>query len=256
MRDIFTELFAHEPLDPVEAARRGMRNLPRRFFTGATVGDAEGAFRVLLDGRPARTPARHFLAAPTRGLAEALCAEWQAQAEVVDPARMPLTRLANSIIDAVSTSPGPVAAEIARYLASDLVFYRAEAPDRLIKRQAQLWDPVLAWAREALDAHFISSAGVAFVPQPDAALAGARAAIPHDPWRLGALHVITTLTCSALIALAVLHGRLSTDEAWRAAHVDEDFNLDAWGHDTVALAHRAFRFSEMQAAAAILAALA
>jgi chaperone required for assembly of F1-ATPase len=254
MRDIFSELFTDQPIDPVEATRRGMRHLPRRFFTAATVSEADGAFRILFDGRPARTPARHVLAGPTRGLAEALCAEWQAQIEVIDPARMPLTRLTNSIIDAVTASPGPVAAEIARYLGSDLLFYRAETPDRLVERQARLWDPVLAWAHEALGARFVLSAGI--VGQPDSALAQARAAIPHDPWRLGALHAITTLTGSALIALAVLHRRLSTEEAWRAAHVDEDFNLDEWGHDEMALARQAFRHAEMQAAAAVLAALA
>ncbi len=256
MRDIFSELFANPPIDPVESVRGGTQNLPRRFFAATTVGEANGAYRILLDGRPARTPARLFLAGPTRGLAEALCAEWEAQADVINPARMPLTRLANSIIDGVAASPGPVAAEVARYLGSDLLFYRAEAPDRLVARQAQLWDPVLAWADESLGARFVVSARVVFAPQPDAALAKARDAIPRGPWRLGALHAVTTLTGSALIGLALLHGRLSVDEAWCAAQVDEDFNLDTWGHDELALAQRAFRFAEMRAAAVVLAALA
>jgi len=256
MRDIFSELFANQPIDPVESARRGMHRLPRRSFTAATVGEVDGAWRIQLDGRPARTPARQFLACPTRGLAEALCGEWKAQEEVIDPARMPLTRLANSIIDGVSTSPGPVADEVARYLGSDLVFYRAETPDRLVARQAELWNPVLAWANESLGARFVLSAGIVFAPQPDTALASARAAIPHDPWRLGAVHAVTTLTGSALIALALLHGRLSADEAWSAAQVDEDFNLDVWGHDEPALAQRSFRHAELKAAALVLAALA
>jgi len=255
VRDVFDDLFQREPIDPVEAARRAVRpQLPRRFYESAGAGEAEGEFRLLLDGRPVRTPARHVLAAPTRALAQAIADEWQAQGEWIDPARMPLTRLANSILDGVGTAVAPVAAETARYLGSDLLFYRAEVP-ALAARQAALWDPVLDWVREELGANFILSERIVFVEQPAAALASARRAIPEDPWRLGALHSMTTLTGSALLGLAVLRGRLCAEDAWHTAHVDEDWNFEQWGRDAPALERRAFRFVEMQAAATLLAAL-
>jgi len=255
MRDIFDDLFRGEPIDPVEAARRaGRPQLPRRFYRSAGVGKAEGEFRLLLDGRPVKTPARHPLAVPTRALAQAIADEWEAQGEHIDPARMPLTRLANSILDGVRTAAAPVAAEIGKYLASDLLVYRADVPG-LAARQAALWDPVLDWAREELGASFVPSEGVVFVEQPAAALARARRAVPDDPWRLGALHSMTALTGSALLALAVLRGRLSVEDAWHAAHVDEDWNFEQWGRDALALERRVFRFAEMQAAATLLAAM-
>jgi chaperone required for assembly of F1-ATPase len=255
MRDIFDDLFRGEPIDPVEAARRALRpQLPRRFYGSAGLGEAQGEFRLLLDGRPVKTPARHLLAVPTRALAQALADEWQAQGEHIDPARMPLTRLVNSILDGVRTAAAPVAAEIGKYLASDLLFYRADVPG-LAVRQAALWDPLLDWARQKLGASFVLSEGVVFVEQPAAALARARGAIPDDPWRLGALHSMATLTGSALLALAVERGRLGVEDAWHAAHVDEDWNFEQWGRDTLALDRRAFRFAEMQAAARLLAAL-
>src|SRR5512145_3037151 len=106
MRDIFEEIFAHQPLDPTEAARRAVRpQLRRRFYQHATVGEGSHDYPVLLDGRAVRTPARNTLAAPSRALAEAIAAEWQAQKDHVDPARMPLTRLANTIIDGVASEP-------------------------------------------------------------------------------------------------------------------------------------------------------
>jgi chaperone required for assembly of F1-ATPase len=253
MRDLFEEIFAKQPLDPTEAARRGMRpHLRPRFYTRAEVGEGEGGFAVLLDGRPVKTPARRTLAAPTRALAEALAAEWEAQRDVVDPAKMPLTRLANSIIDGVADAPAAVAAEAEKYFASDLVCYRAEGRDGLVARQAGAWDPVIAWASEALGARFVVAEGMVFVAQPEAALAAARAALPRDPWRLGAFHAVTTLTGSALIALALLNGHLGVDEAWRAAHVDEDWNMDFWGRDELALERRAARYAEMQAACLVL----
>ena len=253
MRDLFEEIFTNQPLDPTEAARRAMRpQLRRRFYQRAEVAEGEDGFGVLLDGRPVKTPARRALAAPTRVLVEALAAEWEAQRDVVDPATMPLTRLANSILDGVADTPAAVAMEVERYLASDLVCCRAEGPQGLVARQAGAWDPVVAWAGEALGARFVLAQGMMFAAQPEAALAAACAALPRDPWRLGALHAVTTLTGSALIALAVLNGRLSAEQAWQAAHVDEDWNMEFWGRDELALERRAFRFAEMQAACSVL----
>ncbi|MGZ3312414.1 MAG: ATP12 family chaperone protein, partial [Xanthobacteraceae bacterium] len=213
---------------------------------------ADGAFRILLDGRPVRTPARHPLAAPTQALAQALAAEWEAQRDMIDPAMMPLTRLANTIIDGVVAAPAAVTAEVERHLACDLVFYRAPGPAGLVARQDAAWDPVLAWARDALGARFVLAQGIMFVAQPPQALAAASAAIPPAPWPLGALHSITTLTGSALIALALVAGALPVEAAWAAAHVDEDWNMDFWGRDELALERRASRFAEMQAAATVL----
>jgi chaperone required for assembly of F1-ATPase len=254
MRDIFDEIFAHQPLDPMEAARRGVRpQLRRRFYQHAAIGEGTKSHPILLDGRPVRTPARNSLAAPSRALAQSIAAEWEAQREHVDPARMPHTRLANTIIDGVAAAPGDVANDIERYLGSDLLLYRAEQPEGLVRQQTLHWDPVLAWARDVLGARFVCSAGVVFAPQPEQALAAARVAIPADPWRLGAVHAITTLTGSALLALAMRHGQLSPQDAWVAAHVDEDWQMERWGKDELALERRAFRFTEMQAAATVLA---
>jgi chaperone required for assembly of F1-ATPase len=254
MRDIFTEIFESQPIDPMESARRGARpRLRKRFYERAHVGEGgEAGFAVLLDGKPVTTPARRALAAPTAALAAVLAAEWDAQKDAIDPARMPLTRLANAVIDAVAARPQVVAAEVAKYLGSDLLFYRAEAPEGLVARQAQAWDPVLAWAREQLGARFVPVTGVMFAEQPAEALAAARARIPIEPWRLGAMSSIAALTGSALLALALGVGTLAVDDAWAAAHVDEDWQMQQWGRDEIALARRDFRFAEMQAAATVL----
>jgi chaperone required for assembly of F1-ATPase len=253
VRELFEDVFSNEPLDPIESARRNMRpNLRKRFYESATVSE-DAPFAILLDGRGVKTPAGNTLAAPTRPLAETIAAEWNAQSERIDPATMPLTRLANTIIDGVAPNPQPVADEIAKYLGSDLVCYRADAPEGLVAAQTRHWDPVLSWARDAHGARFVLSEGVMFVGQPEGAVAAVRAAIPPDPWRLGAIHLITTLTGSALIALAVAARELTIEEAWAAAHVDEDWNMKLWGRDELALERRAGRFADVQAAGTVLA---
>lgn len=239
--------------NPIEAARRGVRPAPRRrFYAAVSVAKEAGRYAVRLDGKSVHTPARRILVAPTRSLAEAMAAEWQAQHDVIDLSTMPLTRLANAIIDGVADRPQPVADDIAKYVASDLLFYRAASPAGLVERQRRQWDPVLAWAAQTLGARFALAAGVIHVGQPEEALAAARAAIPDDPWPLGAIHAATTLTGSALLALALARGKLSVEEVWQAAHVDEDWNMEQWGRDTLALERRAFRFAELKAAALVL----
>jgi chaperone required for assembly of F1-ATPase len=250
MRELFESV---GPPDPVAAARRnGRPALRERFYQQAGTASGPEGHAVRLDGKPIQTPARRSLAAPSLPLAQALAAEWEAQRDKIDPAKMPLTRLANSVIDGVADAPGPVKAEIKKYLGSDLLFYRAGSPQPLRERQALLWDPILRWAKDTLGADFKTGEGVVHVAQPAVALEAASAAIPDDPWRLGAVNVITTLTGSALIALAVLRGELSADDAWRAAHVDEDWNMEQWGRDELALERRAFRRAEFQAAADML----
>ena len=229
-----------------------MRALKRRFYHEAAVRGDAAPFGIVLDGRPIRTPARRALAAPRLPLAEAIAAEWRAQAEFIDPAAMPLTRLANTIIDGVAAAQDEVAGDIASYLGSDLVCYRAAAPAGLVARQARHWDPILAWAEATLGASFAIGQGIIHVPQPADAIARARAAIPREAWRLGALHAVTTLTGSALVALALARGDVGLDAAWAAAHVDEDWNMEFWGRDELALERRAYRFAEMQAAARVL----
>ena len=261
MRDIFEEIFENQPLDPEESARRSMRtSLRARFYKQAHTGGGPESFPVLLDGKPVRTPARNFLAAPGCELAKALAAEWNAQQDKVNPAAMPLTRLANSIIDSVAPKPAPVADEIKQYLGTDLLFYRASEPAGLVASQREHWDPIVDWARETFGARFTLAEGVMHVAQPAAAIASTAAAIPNgatmkDAWRLGALNVITTLTGSGLLALALAANRLTTDETWAAAHVDEDWNMSLWGRDELMLTRRAYRVAEMHTAAAVLDAL-
>jgi chaperone required for assembly of F1-ATPase len=254
MRELFeTPALKDQPQDPVAAARRNARPaLRQRFYTHADVASGPDGHVVQLDGKPIHTPARRLLAAPTLPLAQALAAEWEAQREQIEPAKMPLTRLANSIIDGVADAPAPVKAEIQKYLASDLLFYRAKGPQSLRERQTRLWDPILRWAKSKLGADFKTGEGVVHVMQPAPALLAASDALPDDAWRLGALHSATTLTGSALIALALMRGELPVDDAWHAAHVDEDWNMDQWGRDEIALERLAYRLAEMQAAATVL----
>ncbi len=247
-----------ETRDPMRAAQANMRPAAiRRFFAKASVGEAEGGgFALLLDGRRARTPAKNPLMLPTRALAEAIAAEWAEQGERIDPAAMPLTRLANSALDGVAAAMAATRAEIAGYAGADLLCYRAEAPEALVAAEAAAFDPALDWAGQALGAKFLVGAGVVHVRQRASALQAVRVALEafKDPFALAALHVMTSLTGSVLLALAFARRSLSAEEAWRIAHVAEDFQIAQWGEDEEAKARRAARWRDFEAAGRVLGA--
>jgi chaperone required for assembly of F1-ATPase len=244
------------PLDPQEMVRRSTRGPQRkRFYAAAGVAEADGGFAVTLDGRPIKTPSGRQVIAPVRGIAHAIAAEWNAQGEIINPLSMPLTRFANSVSEGVVDRVDAVADDVAKYLGTDLLFYRAGQPEALVAREAAHWDPIVSWAADALGAHFILSEGIVHVVQPDTAMAAARAAFPKNPWSVAALHVVTTLTGSALLALALTRGVRDADAIWAAAHVDEDWNIEKWGMDEEVAARRAARLVDFRAAVSILDAL-
>ena len=230
--------------------------LPRRFYKDVTVEPVDQGFCVLLDGRPVKTPGRRPLAVPHRIAAEALRDEWDAQVERINPATMPMTRLANTVIEAISADPTPVRDDIGNFIETDLLFYRAGAPEPLVERQNELWNPILEWAKETFGGRFVLAEGVMHVAQPLASLEAFRERLSAitDPFQVAALHQATTLTGSALLAMAVNDGRLGATEAWRLAHLDEDWNIEQWGEDDEAMARRAARWEEMRVAALLLAA--
>jgi chaperone required for assembly of F1-ATPase len=257
--DEFLSLFgareAHEPRDPMKSAQQGMRGaMPKRFYKQVSLLVTEDGCALQLDGKTARTPGRALLTVGDTRVATALMQEWDAQVGIIDPATMPLTRLINAALDGVAKEAEAVRAEIVRYVGSDLICYRAETPQELAALQEQAWDPLMSWAHEQLDAPLRVATGVIHVSQPpDAtnAVAGAVAGY-QAPLILAALSSVTTLTGSAIIALALARGRLSADGAWLAAHVDEDYQSRVWGADDEAVFRQANRRRDFDAAVLVL----
>jgi chaperone required for assembly of F1-ATPase len=259
MRDLLNDLsegLSHP--DPIRRAQIQMKKpLPKRFYKSVSIAEREEGFAIELDGKPVRTPARLILAVPTEALARLVAAEWDAQAEIIDPAAMPVTRLVNTALDGVATDTQAVFEDILRFSSSDLLCYRADGPDLLVARQRERWDPVLDWAADDLGARFILIEGVMHHEQPREAVAafGGTLRKYDGALDLAALHTVTTLTGSALLALALAEERLSMQEVWSLAHLDEDWTNEHWGSDDEAEMRRAKRFEDFKAAADVFFAL-
>lgn len=226
----------------------------KRFWKEARVEAVNGGFQVMLDTRAVKTPAKSPLVMPTRAMAEAVAAEWDAQQGEIRPETMPVTRSANAAIDKVTTQFEAVLDMLADYGGTDLLSYRAEGPDELVARQAALWDPLLDWAAERYQARLKVTAGVIPVAQEAEALARLKAALgAHDAFEMTALHDLIGISGSLILALAVAEGRITLPEAWAASRIDEAWQAEQWGADEEFEAKEALRREALEHAARFLA---
>ncbi len=261
MRDILSDLEAAEKLmdpNPMRRAQKAMLTpMPKRFYKAAGVAERGGEFVVVLDGKPVKTPARKELAFPTSAAAALVVAEFDAQEKEINPTTMPFTRLANTAIDGVASEVDAVLADIQRFCANDMLCYRSEAPEGLVKRQTDVWDRYLDWVKDRHGVRLYLAEGVMHVVQPPASVEAFGVALKShaEPLKLACLHAMTTMTGSAILALAIAEAEVSVEEGWAAAHLDEDWTIEHWGEDREAQARRAARWQDMKAASDMLRAL-
>ncbi|WP_455479969.1 ATP12 family chaperone protein [Bartonella sp. B23] len=237
-----------------KAQNLSCQSLPKRFYKEVKIVCEEGGFSLLLDGCPVKTPARRSFLVPKEACAALVAKEFESQKQVINPAKMPITRLINTVIDGVADDMQVIFEDLLRFVACDMIFYRAQTPKELVQRQCERWDPLLDWVEEKLDARFHLTQGLMHIEQPWEAIQ----AVSHylrkvvSPYILAALHMMTTLTGSALITLAFAAGKINADHAFDIAHLDEDWVIKQWGIDEESIARRDHKKIEFNAAAAVI----
>jgi chaperone required for assembly of F1-ATPase len=169
---------------------------------------------------------------------------------------MPLTGLANAAIDRIAPDTATFAASLARYAQGDLLCYRADHPTELTALQGEAWDPPLDWARGRYDVEFVVTAGITHVDQPAGTVACLSAAVAsRDAFHLAGLSPLVTLSGSLVLALALAEGAMTEEEAWQAAELDDLWQAEQWGEDTLATTAREDKRRDFRAAARFLALL-
>ncbi len=233
-------------------AKAEPRALPRRFYAAVSLQQNADGFAVLLDGKELKTQGRKAMRLASQNLAEAVVAEWEAQRDVINPDRMPLTRLVNLAIDRMALDRLAVLEQIAAYGETDLICYRA--PDAVLRpRQDAAFDPLLAWIKHAYNITLLTTDGVMPVVQSTVTLEQFRAlfAAASDA-ELAALAMLVPLLGSAVMTLALWKHAMTVDDALKAARLDEDFQAEKWGADPEQTAAWEHKCRDIRAAAFFL----
>ncbi|RCL01962.1 MAG: ATPase [Candidatus Tokpelaia sp. JSC188] len=230
--------------------------MSKRFYKKVVVvpDEYENGFLILLDGKSVMTPAQRLLKLPTEAMANLVVNEFCLQREVINLTLMPITRLINSVIDSVFNDFQPIVEDILRFTATDMLFYRADSPHELVVRQNEHWDPILDWVRKEIGASFITGSGIVHIEQSFESLLAVSLYLRRftSPFALAALHIMTTLTGSALITLCMAVGEIDIVNGWQMSCLDENWTAEQWGEDDEAVARRNFHENEIRAAMAIL----
>lgn len=226
----------------------------KRFWREVAVVPADAGFRVTLDGRPIRTQGGAPQIVASRPLAEAMAREWGEQGEEVDPKAFVLRDLADQAIDLVAPDRGGTIAKLLTYAETDTLCYRAEPDEPLAHRQRQVWEPLLKETEARHQVRFERVIGVLHRPQPPETLEKLRALLDQqDDAALAALLVLASLAASLTVALAALEPDADPEELWKAANLEEDWQVEQWGEDAEAMDRRARRLRAFKDAAAFAA---
>lgn len=253
MREFIEDAHEHREDGYGRAQAHAKQQLPKRFYKEVGTKPVDGGYAVTLDGKSPRTPGMKVVIAPLLPIAEAMATEWAAQGELIDPQTMPMVRLVNSAVEAGAESMPALRAEIVKYAGNDLLLYRAETPQSLVRKQEEIWDAILVKLARHFGVTFQPTIGIVHQDQPGATLKKLAAALEAEPlFALTALNAITSITGSGLLTLALRHGLADAEEVWAAAHLDEDHNIAFWGEVEEITVRRGKRRLEFDAAVQLL----
>ena len=254
MRDQLEDINRHRDDGYGRAQHLNKVELPKRFYKDVAAGPVDGGFVVTLDGRPVRTPGKKLaVVVPAAAIATAMAEEWAAQGEIIDPATMPMVRLVNSAVESGEEMIPAFREEVIKFAGSDLLLYRAESPRELVSEQELLWDNALTVLARHFGISFQPTMGIIHQAQPKATLDRlAEVLVGENLLVMTALVSITGLTGSGLLAIGLWNKLFSPDQVWKAAHVDEDYQIAQWGQDEEAADRRAKRRVEFDTAVTVL----
>ncbi len=224
----------------------------KRFYKTSSVQPAQTGFAIQLDQRTIKSPQGNALIVPSKILAENIADEWAIQGEDILTHTMPLTGLVYAALDSAPHLPR-LRAEALAYAKSDLLCYRAEAPDELVIRQAHSWSPLLDWLAQTHNARLKTTSGIAYIDQPPEALSALESHLGSlGPYHLAAIHHATGLSGSLVLALALAAGHLTAEQAHSLSRLDELYQAEKWGLDSEAETRAETHLHSLKAAESLL----
>ena len=207
------------------------------------------SFAILLDDNYLYTPKKAKVLLPTQKLAQKVADEWKLQKKIINPSKMPYSRLVNSAIDKVNENFDSIVSDLVDYGDTDLVCYRSISPEDLVILQNKHWDPILVWAKNELEVDLKVNSGVNYKAQDPIQLQKLSKEISSfNPFSLTGLYDLVTISGSLLVALAVYYKHITPTEGFDISFLDEDWQRKKWGQDEESNKNRFNKFKEFQLA--------
>ena len=211
----------------------------KRFYKLVSTEKVSGGFHILLDGKPVKTKSGAHLLASNEAIANRLMQEWAAQEEHILPNTMPFTQIINTIIDRVSVERDVMSAAVLKYLDTDLICYFADEPEALVKLQKDKWQPWLDWFEGKFESKLKTTTDLAALTQEKSAHdAVAKYVDGLDDEHFTILQIVTSVSGSVILGLALTCGDASADQLFDACYIEESFkdalyDAEKYGEDPI-----------------------
>ena len=218
----------------------------KRFYKKVEVSSIDLGFRITLDDKALLSPGKTKLVVPSKALANAIADEWRNQEDQIIPSTMPFMVLSSTAVDRVRPRSDDTIDEILSFLETDLLCYRAQEPDALVREQNEVWQPLLNWCEGLIGSAFNVTSGIMPVSQVPTLVPSARKILrSYNDFELLGLHQFTSISGSAVIGLALSENHIELEAAYQAAFIDDYFQINNWGEDADASLRIANRRREM-----------
>lgn len=228
---------------PAVTATNRAQFTAKRFWKTVDVEEKPDGLVVTLDKRPLKTPAGKTLTLPKskRLLAALIAHEWDNQDSLIKPFALPMTSLAARAIDSFHNEEERQKEREAliRFLDTDTICFISEKPAHptatdnpksLLELQEKHWAPLLEWARKEFNTDVRQFESVMITSQPKETKDAIRRVFNSlDPWQFAALERAVYSARSVIIALALIRGHLSVENAAKAAQVEVMSQIQNWG---------------------------
>ncbi|KAI5479617.1 ATP synthase mitochondrial f1 complex assembly factor 2 [Pseudohyphozyma bogoriensis] len=233
-RNVATEAVAPAASSSEPQTARAEKLLKRFWKTVAVEKKPDGHYGVMLDKRTLKTPGGKPLLLKDHQLPVAvlIADEWENQYAVLKPHALPMTSITARALDGLHDASlrEAVSKDLLRYLDTDTVCFHEEFPRALVKLQDEHWKPLLAWVSKTFDVEVKVYEGILGTKQPKETMEKLGAVVSqYDQFKLAAFERAVLASKSYLIALALVEGYFTTDEAAKAAHVEVQSQIDRWG---------------------------
>ncbi|OAV96422.1 hypothetical protein PTTG_04010 [Puccinia triticina 1-1 BBBD Race 1] len=207
----------------------------RRFWKTVDIHKQEdGQYSIRLDLRNLKTPGGKPLVLPKSKLvlATLIAREWDEQRKILKQHSLPMTSLASRAIDGLNeTERETVIDDLMRYLDTDTICFQESKPRVLAEMQKTHWAPLLAWLQEAYQIDLkVHEDSILYCKQSPETHSKMRALVVRfDALKLAAFERAVHATKSFVIALALVEGRLTVEQASDASRVEVLSQISRWG---------------------------
>lgn len=211
----------------------------KKFWKKVQLKKFQNTYQIFLDDKILTTPLKKKLVVFNAKIAEELFEEWNQDVNVIDTDDMIFYGILSTSIDKIYNYRKLYIKNILDFIDTDLICYRSEKPDSLVKWQCKNWDPILLKAEKYIKNNIKVNSGIMPLKQDkEIHIRITELLSKLSNLEIIAFHRITNLTGSIFLSLCIYENDLIKKNAFELSYLDELWQAKNWGCENEASTKR------------------